>query len=682
MKQINLVYMRLRNFKGVQDFELSTNGENTDVYGDNAVGKTTLFDAFTWALFGKDSQDRKNFQIKTLDSEGREISNLEHEVELTLEVNGQRISLRRLYFENYKKINGGAEKIFDGHRTTYHIDDVPVKEKEYKAHVEELVTENIFKLLTSPTYFNESLKWEERRKVLLEVCGNVTDAEVIASNKHLAELPVLLEGKTIEQKKAQVSERKKLTKESIAQIPNRIDELRRLIPEVMHDVTKDRERSEELAKGMDDLRAQKVAVESGAAVTNKQAELNNVEQEIVFYRREFEQRANEGVLKLQVRMQEVDANLSIAQSKAQQVRNELDAKQRFIEQTQQVKERMANQKAEFLAQYKAIKKEQFEHTEDCTSCPTCNQTLPEDQLAAARETALQSFNNSKSSRITEIKTAGERLRDQIEQYDQQISKAQYEYDQSAAAFEKLQEDVKTHEAAFIKVKKQLEDAQTKVPDIDEDGKYIELSNKCEQIKSELVQLKAHATEAVAGIIEEIEKMKAEKQTLDAYIAQTANIAATQERIDELEEEQQELGKVMERLEKTEHLINEFERAKVSMLNERINSKFKLARFKLFQDQLNGGLKAVCETTYNGVPYSDLNAAMKINIGLDIIQTLQAHHGVKAPIFVDNRESITKLQDIGTQTVSLVVSEQDKVLRVERNGKQEAAEYPTLFDEVV
>lgn len=684
MNIINLVVMKLRNFKGVQSFELNANGENTDVYGDNAVGKTTLFDAFTWVLFGKDSQDHKNFGIKTLDSNGNEIHHLEHEVEIGLDNNGQRVSLRRVYFENYKKVSGGSEKVFDGHRTKYYIDDVPTKEKDYKAYVDGLVSEEVFKLLTSPTYFNEVVKWEERRKVLIDVCGDVTDEEVIASNIDLQELPAMLEGKTIEQKKAQVTERKKLTKESIAQIPNRIDELRRLIPEVMLDVAKERERSEQIAKEVDTLRAQKVAVESGAAITNKQAELNSVENDINMHKRDFEQQANEGVLKLQVRMQEANANLSIAQSKAQQTKSELDAKHRFIEQTTQAKNNVAEQKAELVAKFRAIEAEQFVYSDDCT-CPSCKQELPKEQLEQARETALGTFNTSRSTRLTEIKAHGTKLTESIKQYEEQITKSQYDFNQYLESFNAMQEDVKTHENTFAKVKQQLEKAKETVsnsPSVEADAKYIELSTKRDAIRNELNQLKTHAHEAVADIENEIAQLSAEKRSLDEYIAQSANVVATQRRIAELEDEQKVLAERYEQLEHITHLINEFERAKVKMLNDRINREFKLARFKLFNEQLNGGLKETCETTYDGVPYSDLNNAMKTNIGLDIIQTLQKHNGAKPVIFVDNRESITKLHDIDTQTVSLIVSEQDKQLRVVVNGKPQVLEQPTLFDEVV
>ena len=114
-----------------------------------------------------------------------------------------------------------------------------------------------------------------------------------------------------------------------------------------------------------------------------------------------------------------------------------------------------------------------------------------------------------------------------------------------------------------------------------------------------------------------------------------------------------------------YLTEEFIRTKVRLLEDRINSKFKMARFKLFEVQVNGALAETAETMYNGVPYSNLNNGARINVGLDIIRTLAKHYNLYPPIFIDNRESITELIDVSPQqTISLIVSEKDQKLRVE------------------
>ncbi|WP_152550083.1 hypothetical protein [Geomicrobium sp. JCM 19039] len=107
-----------------------------------------------------------------------------------------------------------------------------------------------------------------------------------------------------------------------------------------------------------------------------------------------------------------------------------------------------------------------------------------------------------------------------------------------------------------------------------------------------------------------------------------------------------------------------------MLEDRINSKFEHASFKLREDLLNGGFTEICQTLYKGVPYEHgLNNAARINVGLDIIRTLSRHYGLSAPIFIDNSEAVTQLMDVDAQLIALVVSEPDKQLRVEPVGEQ-------------
>ena len=122
--------------------------------------------------------------------------------------------------------------------------------------------------------------------------------------------------------------------------------------------------------------------------------------------------------------------------------------------------------------------------------------------------------------------------------------------------------------------------------------------------------------------------------------------------------------MLENLEQQLYLTEQFIRTKVQLLEDRINNKFELARFKLFDVQINGAVVECCETTYRGVPYSSLNRGARINVGLDIIRTLSKHYGFNAPIWIDNAEAVTHLIEIDSQVIRLLVSEQDEKLRVE------------------
>src|SRR5690554_3252932 len=231
MKKIKLFRLSLRNFKGIRDFTLDAQGDNVNIYDDNAVGKTTLFDGWNWLLFDKDSENKKGFEIKTLNTDGSPIHNLDHEVEGTLVIDGKTVVLKKVYREKWTKKRGAVRAEFTGHTTEYFIDGVPVKKSEYEQFVSEIADEKLFRLLTDPRYFNEVMKWQDRRKILLEVCGDISDADVIASKPELAELPDILNGRTIEQHRKVVLARRKEINNELERIPVRIDEAERSKPD-------------------------------------------------------------------------------------------------------------------------------------------------------------------------------------------------------------------------------------------------------------------------------------------------------------------------------------------------------------------------------------------------------------------------------------------------------------------
>lgn len=682
MKTIQLYAIRLRNFKGIEEFQMVVNGESVEVYGDNATGKTTIFDAFTWCLFGKNSNEQKAFTVKALDGQGNEIHKQENEVEITLLVDGQPIKLKRVYFEKWSVKNGTQESSYSN-STKYYIDDVPVsKQADYDAAVNEIVDEETFKLLTNPLYFNSVLKWERRRELLLEICGDVSDADVIAANIELKELPALLEGKTIDQRKLQIAEQMKALKTDIKEIPSRIDELSRSLPETTEDTDFDRSEVERILGEIETLRTQRATVTSGASVINKQADLKVLDAEIASFVQSFNSNSGQATNGLKVSLQEKQANLSIAQSKVKQFESEIQSKDYAIQQAQQTHTDAAAIRKQLLMQYKPLKEAVYVEPEMDSCCPTCKQDLPEDQIKQARATAREAWMLENSSQMKEIIKKGEAQADRIKEMEQRISILTNERNQVVEKLQQAQGEVDTHQKALNKVQQQLQDAQAQVPNIEQDAEYQALQARKQALQGELTTLQAHTNEVVADIDEQITALQKQKVAIDSRIAQVAHIDVTHKRINELEEQQQGYVMQLEILEKTQHLINQFERAKVKFLDERINSNFKMANFQLFIEQQNSGIKETCNTTYNGVPFNDLNNAARINVGLDIIATLQRHFATQAVVFIDNRESVTKLYEMDNQIISLFVSEQDKQLRVEGSTVAEEPTQPTLFDEVI
>jgi chaperonin cofactor prefoldin len=180
-----------------------------------------------------------------------------------------------------------------------------------------------------------------------------------------------------------------------------------------------------------------------------------------------------------------------------------------------------------------------------------------------------------------------------------------------------------------------------------------------------------------GKVQDLEKIKIEISALQVDLSSAKSKADLftrrehgEKRIEELKAEEKRLAAEFEKLEGELYLIEQFIKTKVAMLTDRINAKFETVRFKLFNQLINGGIEDCCEITVNGIPFNaGLNNAARIQAGLDIIRALQQHFGMKAPVFCDNRESVSEIPEMGCQVVSLVVSPEDKTLRVEvQNGQ--------------
>jgi len=650
LKTLRLMKLTLRNFKGIRDFTLEANGEDISVYGDNATGKTTLFDAFTWLLFGKDSQNKKDFEIKTLDANNNVLHGLEHEVEGVFRINEKEITLRKVYAEKWTKKRGSATAEFTGHTTSYYIDGVPVKKKDYTAQVAEIIDEDVFKLITNPTYFNEQLNKDRRRAVLMEVCGDITDSDVIASNKDLAELPGILNGRSIEDhRKIVAAERRKINQE-LDRIPVRIDEVQRSIPELPEMSERYFENSiSEMKEIIERKEAEITRIQSGGGVAEKETRLREIEAELL-------RMENEHKKEYYDKVDEKRQEISKIQLHIESLQYEVNKRNRQIEENSDLIEKKKNEMSTLRQEWHEVDKQKFDFDED-THCPTCGQELPREQIEEAREKALEHFNREKAKTLESINEKGKRLKEEVEDLEADVQKLQKEI----AEFEdKIKEKQEQLEAV------QLEANQTS---IESDPDYIQKKKEYETVQQEIHGLRLSTESEVLKIRKEIDEFKEAIECEEREKAKFSQARQAEQRIEELKQQERELAAEYERLEHELYLTEEFIPTKVRLLEEKINSRFRYARFKLFEEQINGGLQETCETLYEGVPYSGgLNNAARINVGLDIINTLSEHYGISAPIFIDNREAVTKLIETKGQLISLVVSEKDKKLRVETEEK--------------
>lgn len=632
---MKLTKLELLNFKGLTSFTLDLKGDVV-IRGDNATGKTTVFDGLCWLLFGKDSLDRADFEIKTLDG-GEPIHKVNHEVTGTFTLDeGGAIELKRIYREKYSSPRGG-EVALTGHTTDYFVDGVPKKEKEYKEIVNSLVDESIFKLITNPLYFNETYSWQNRRKLLLEMCGDIDDTAVINSREDLKRLADLLDGRTVDDQRKVIASKKTAINKELDMIPVRIDEAVRNKPEVMADKAKLISDIKTLSTGIDDVEKQKAIIKNGFSATEKQAKIRDIN-------RQLDVRRSDILSDYHKRKQHLRSEYETALSKLKATEAERDRCMDRSNELNKEIEREAKRIETLTSEFDTFNSQQFSKE----ACPTCGQQLPADK----QEKLEAEFNANKSKKLEEWKGLIDSAAKLKENYEEQqktmISKADGLIDD--ISLQSKERDIKHEEYEACSE-----------PNVEDDPTYTDL--KAQLFLLEIEEEPGADTEELSRLDDELSSLKSKKANLETELNKFKLIDDIGNRVIELENQQQKLVAEKNELDEASYLMDEFVKAKVNMLEESINARFKLARFKMFNVMLNGNVEECCETTYKGVPYRSMNNAARINVGLDIINALTSYFKVNAPVFIDNAEAVTDFIPVNSQTIKLIVDESESQLVV-------------------
>lgn len=631
---MKLLKLNLQNFKGIRNSEFDFGGIDATIYGDNATGKTTVFDSLCWLLFGKDSLDRADFEIKTLEN-GEPIHKVNHEVEAEfLNDDGNSFTLRRVYREKYSSPRGGDTKL-TGHTTDYFINEVPVKEKEYKQYINDVIAEDVFKLITNPLYFNEQYSWQNRRKLLLEISGDIKDDEVINSRSELTRLAELLNGRTVDEQRKIVAAKKTAINKELDMIPVRIDEALRNKADIAASESKITTDIETLNKSINELENQKATIINGFSSTEKRSKIDEISRQ------------------LKARQSEV---LSIYNSEKQRKRGEYEAlltqlkiieseHDRYTDRAYDLAkdiERESKRIETLQAEFDTFNAQEFNKE----ACPTCGQPLPEDKQAELEA----AFNSEKAAKLEEWQSLIESAKKLKANYEEQREVLLVKAD---GLTKEIEDKNKVYETKFKEYESYLE------PNVEDDPDYKEL--KAELFLLELDEGEEADDKEVSRLDEEISSVKEKRAALETELNKYKLNADIQKRVIELENQQQKLAAEKNLLDETSFLIDEFVKAKVDMLEESINSHFEYARFKMFNVLVNGNIEECCETTYKGVPYRSMNNAARMNVGLDIINALTKFYNVTAPVFIDNAEAVTDFIKCNSQTIKLVVDADFKEL---------------------
>lgn len=635
MKKIQVKSIQLKNFKKIKDRKIEF-GKTTTISAVNGAGKTTIYDAFFYALFGKMADGSQADKIRPHDKGGVDIDQVEVTSIVTLEVDGKEYAIERTQYQDWSK-----DGVFKGNRTKIAVNDIPYKEKEYKEFLDGILKEEDFKIYTNADSLL-SMKTADKRRVLVDLASDLTDEDVITTDvvKFDRLKPLLEEAsaeKLIARDQKRITELERKKKELLARIDQEskhiedIAELELACNALVEQITAlDKQdggfssKMEEWNKANEDLMSlnkKKQEIENAANVQNSQAR-SAIQQEISTY----------------------NAGIQRNKEKISLLESEIDRETLLMNSNKQYKDKL-------LDQYKGERARTFD--ESSKICPYCGQTLPEEKVAEM----VAEFESKKNKKLDEIGRSGKEMQDAIQKSEEKIERCNKEIEELQNSMEQLNQAKQEWESKLANIKE---------PDLSINQEYVSL---CEEIQKKQEFINNMDTGA-----EERSQIKIKRLGLQEELAgYKAKIVSTQSAMEEVESLKAEQKKVAQQIADNEQeleLLKDFNRQKYSMLTDKVNKHFKLVQWKLFEQQVNGDFKEICEPTIGGTLYGKgLNSGHKMLAKLDIVSTLQEINGVSVPIFLDNAErlsgsSLVEAENIvDSQLIMLRVSE-DKELKVE------------------
>lgn len=647
MTRISINKITYKHFKGIENFELVLNGAGAVVTGRNGAGKTSLSDGLQWLLFGKDSQGAK-INPKPLDAQNNELLGLEPTVEAELIIDGKAKVLKRVQQEKWTTKKGDLDKTRGGDTTKYFIDSVPTKEKQWKEFIEKHGGEANLQMLSNSAFFM-GLNWKDRREVLIGMTG-LTDEEIIASDPTLKELPLVLKDHSIDEMKKILAGRKTEVKKSIEGMPARIQEVTDMKAQL--DLADNKASLEKNIDEMTLLIKEKESWLVDAKTGNVNKELNDLTQKqadlrakLVDEKAKFQTNAFAATSTLQEdfnkQLETVNSlrtEISRLESEEYRLQEALKEKRDFLE--------------KHLEKYKSIKAETFDDHQ--TVCPTCNQDLPLEEI----ERIKSDFNQQRSEKLEKNVEVGKATMQDADKLEVEIKELQ-------SSITKKRTEFKAAESQLDKINNELIFEKNKYGNFEESQVYKDIIAENAQLEVEMEKAKQKDSNSEVEKLEaDIESDKSILAGLQKELQKFETAESYDSRLSELKQQDKDLKAQNQKIEKELWLLEEFTRKKVERIEESINAKFEIVKWKLFDVQKNEGIKEMCEATFKGVEYnSGLNNGARINCDLDIVNTLSRELGITMPVFIDNAESVNALIPIQSQMIELQVTEDEK-LKVE------------------
>lgn len=650
MKKVILKSLTLCNFKGEQSRTTQFNADVTTISGGNGLGKSRHFDAFMWLLFGKDAQDRKDYEVRTHNADGTLLHEVECSVMGVLDIDGEELTIKRESVEEWVKPRGQVDRVLKGTHNECWWNETPVKVNEFNNRVAAILEPSLFKMITNPLFF-ATMDWKLQRAQLFQLAGTITDAQIAAKNPEFALLLDKLTGKSLADFKTEIAAKKKRLQKESSEIQPRIDQTEKMKPgeddfaAIEAEIAEVDKEIADIDKILSD-NAARIRAEYQAEQA-KQARVNALTTQRDELVRNAQQAAKNAAFEANATRRELESGIA---SK----KRELSAMERTLRTLIVTCDRYAADVAAFEDEIEKKRGEWYAENAKAYSgddiCHHCGQVLPKEM----RDKNLADFIATQKSKKAAIQAEGKDLA------------------QSLASRKKSHEDtakeVADQEAAIAKIKAEIESLSTRLAGMpettaasvvpEEVAGYADLTKQIEEARA---TLSSSTTAPDDSEYQEKKKsLNVRRDALNKRLAARDEIARCAKEIESLTEKGKALSQQIANLEKEEYVVQEFTRTKIDECESRINGLFHNVTFRLFDKTFEGNIYETCIPLVDGVPFGSANTAGQVNAGLDIINTLCRFHGICAPIFIDNRESVNNLIPTESQIINLVVTTDNKL----------------------
>lgn len=648
--EIKFKKIRIRNFRGLVSFDTNLEGRSVRISGANGLGKSSVADAITWVLFGKDSRRRTAFPIDPVDDAGRIIHNLDVSVELEMLIDGQPTTLRRRRQEKWVQKRGMTTEQLDGHQTTCYIDGRPLPSSDFSSHVDTIVKEELFRALTTPDYF-PSLPMDQQYRLLVKIVGTRTLAEIAAKDEEAMKVVDELGQRSLDQYRQGLAYDLQRTRKEQELIPVRLSEVQGFIEQVKAKGA-DGKTAQRHAKGIEEkLRQVTQEIDSMAGVVraenarynDQRAYIQQLRQQRAAIEDRIEKQNREARTLHQSLVCKAKEELEATEERHTAAKTMLGLHERRLKDLEQ-------QLEDFRRRWEEVERLSFSWNAEEAVCPTCGQPLPQDQADQKRVEAEMRFNERKMKQQDALDEEGKKL----------AASKQRLQDLSAAA----REEMATAERLMPEARERLSKAEAEPieqADYHDAADWQRLSGEIDQRMKELEQTtQAQEPPQLAALRTEEQAYRKELRLLEQTIDRSKQIDEYVRREKELQKQRTTLSGDIARMQTRLEAAARLQLMEANDLQKRVNELFPSVRFRLSRELLNGREVGHCELSVDGVPYSGLSTSERINAGLELINALARHYNIVAPIVIDNAEAVNKVAPTLGQQILLEVSPAKKL----------------------